>query len=129
MSIRDNVFADIVAERERQETKWGEQNHPSTGGTFPASWREQYGVDAEKWKSINDERVHYKQLGWDGILLEEVLEALAEEDPERIREELVQVAAVCVNWLECLDRRAEDACPYTHAHTRHWCGRPTCRES
>lgn len=22
-----------------------------------------------------------------------------------------------------------EACPYTHAHTRHWCGCPTCRES
>lgn len=23
----------------------------------------------------------------------------------------------------------ESECPYTHAHTRHWCGYPTCRES
>lgn len=129
MSIRDNVFADILAECERQEALWGEQNHPSTGGSLPASWREQYGVDAEKWKSINAERVHYGELGWDGILLEEVLEALAESDPKRIREELVQVAAVAVNWLECLDRRTEETCPYTQGHTRDWCGRPNCQEA
>lgn len=23
----------------------------------------------------------------------------------------------------------EHACPYTHAHTRHWCGYEDCRES
>lgn len=23
----------------------------------------------------------------------------------------------------------EESCPYTHAHTRHWCGYDTCRES
>lgn len=26
-------------------------------------------------------------------------------------------------------RRDRDPCPYTHAHTRHWCGHPDCRES
>ena len=28
-----------------------------------------------------------------------------DEDPEHLREELVQVAAVCLNWIECLDRK------------------------
>jgi hypothetical protein len=23
----------------------------------------------------------------------------------------------------------EHSCPFTHAHTRHWCGYPFCRES
>lgn len=25
--------------------------------------------------------------------------------------------------------RLDDTCPYTHSHTREWCGRPSCRES
>lgn len=43
---------------------------------------------------------------WRHILDEEVAEALAETDPERLRAELVQVAAVAVQWIEALDRRA-----------------------
>jgi hypothetical protein len=41
---------------------------------------------------------------WAHILTEEFYEALAEADPEKLREELVQVAAVAVAWVECLDR-------------------------
>ena len=40
------------------------------------------------------------------VLLEEVSEALAEDDPARLREELLQVAGVAVLWIEALDRRA-----------------------
>jgi hypothetical protein len=43
---------------------------------------------------------------WKHILREEFLEAMAEEDPEQLREELVQVAAVAVAWIEAIDRRA-----------------------
>ncbi|HYF53037.1 MAG TPA: hypothetical protein VEA41_02135 [Salinarimonas sp.] len=39
------------------------------------------------------------------ILAEEVAEALAESDPMLLRAELVQVAAVAVQWVEAIDRR------------------------
>lgn len=42
---------------------------------------------------------------WRDILAEEFNEALAESDPDRLRAELVQVAAVAVNWVEAIDRR------------------------
>lgn len=41
------------------------------------------------------------------VLLEEVAEvvwALVKGDPKNLREELAQVAAVCVRWLEMMDR-------------------------
>lgn len=41
---------------------------------------------------------------WATILLEEVAEALLEEDRALIRAELVQVAAVAVKWVEAIDR-------------------------
>lgn len=74
---------DVMAERARQDAKWGEQNH--------------------------------KDLYWLGILSEEVGE-LARNliDPQtpllerKAREELVQVAAVAVAWLECMERRRMD---------------------
>ncbi|WPM94355.1 hypothetical protein VG1_CDS0031 [Arthrobacter phage Cupello] len=42
------------------------------------------------------------------ILLEEVFEATAEEDPATLRKELVQVAAVTAQWIEAIDRRARN---------------------
>ena len=38
------------------------------------------------------------------VLEEEFYEAMCEEDPEKLREELVQVAAVCIRWIAKLDR-------------------------
>lgn len=40
------------------------------------------------------------------ILACEVAEAFAEEDPARLRAELIQVAAVAVQWVEAIDARA-----------------------
>jgi hypothetical protein len=39
--------------------------------------------------------------------MEEVCEAFAETEPEKQREEMVQVAAVAVQIIECLDRQME----------------------
>lgn len=61
---------------------------------------------ADAWKRTNALRVERGELAWDGILLEEVFEALAEADPAAMRAELVQAAAVIVNMIECLDRGA-----------------------
>ncbi|MER6951259.1 hypothetical protein ABT294_45315 [Nonomuraea sp. NPDC000554] len=47
------------------------------------------------------------ELSWRHILHEEVLEAFAEDDPELLRAELVQVAAVAVKWVQALDRRRD----------------------
>ena len=92
------VLDEIVAERVRQHDKWGEQNHPDgTGG------------DAYKW--LADGARHKCQtaaaLGevtYRHILEEEVAEAYAESDPQRLRAELIQVAAVAVAWVEKIDR-------------------------
>jgi NTP pyrophosphatase (non-canonical NTP hydrolase) len=75
------ALREITNERRRQDAKWGEQNH-------------------------DDYR-------WLAILIEEVGElaqcALHDEfgghAAGKLRGELVQVAAVAVSWLECLDRR------------------------
>lgn len=44
---------------------------------------------------------------WRHILQEEVAEAFAELDPAPLREELIQVAAVAVAWIEAIDRRGD----------------------
>lgn len=100
------VLAEVEQERTRQHARFGEQNHPDfPAHTGPASRHEYYGEKADDWKFFNDRRVRAANLSWDGILLEEVYEALAESDPVALRTELIQVAAVAVAWIEAIDRR------------------------
>lgn len=82
---RASAVNSVLAERDRQDEKWGEQDH-----------------DAFTWMAI---------------LSEEVGEAAQEALTERygasgnghgnLREEVVQIAAVALAWIENIDRRAE----------------------
>lgn len=98
------VLGEVSAERECQDNRWGEQNHPDVAVHTEDVDRAAYGEQALFWKRENGHRVLSDSLAWDGILLEEVFEALECEDPSELRNELRQVAAVAVAWIECLDR-------------------------
>lgn len=94
----DAVEGDVRREREAQTDKWGEQNHPDgiTQATVITS------LDlASAYKDLND----HGDRSWQTILLEEVYEALSETDPDKLREELIQVAAVAMTWAEAINRR------------------------
>jgi DNA-binding PucR family transcriptional regulator len=93
------VLAEVAAERRRQDARWGEQNHPDGAG--PA-----YAEEASRRREECERAAEAGQLTWRHILLEEVAEAGAEHEPKRLREELIQVAAVAVAWAEAIDRRA-----------------------
>lgn len=111
------VERQIREERVAQDVKWGEQNHPDYDPhDIPEVVRNEYAFRAERWKDINAVRAEYgcevahrdpsaECTAWDGILLEEVYEALAEKDPAKRRSELIQVAAVAQAWIEAIDRR------------------------
>jgi NTP pyrophosphatase (non-canonical NTP hydrolase) len=81
MTTQGDVVAAVLAERRRQDAKWGEQNH------------------TDEW--------------WLAVLMEEVGEVaqsvLQDEfgggRPGHTAEEIEQVAAVAVAWLECIHRR------------------------
>jgi hypothetical protein len=93
------VLAEIQAERERQDAKFGEQNHPDGTG-LPI-----YQHSARRYRDAADRNAAAGVLAWRDVLLEEVHEALAESDPARLRAELVQVAAVATAWIAAIDRR------------------------
>lgn len=99
------VLSQVAEERRRQDEKWGPQDHPLVGGPFPEARRSQWARQADFWKKANDARVISGQTGFDGILLEEVYEALCEEEYDKARAELVQVAAVAVGMIEAIDRK------------------------
>lgn len=105
---------DVLREMDAQDAKWGDQSgHPDgTGGhTLPL-----YNISAGLLTS-NARDLAYRarltteraatggDLSWRTILSEEVFEALAEDDPARLRAELVQVAAVATQWVAAIDRR------------------------
>lgn len=95
-----SIAEEILSETDRQLDQWGEQNHPDGTGLSEDVRR------ADHAKKLNDTFVKLGALTWRDILLEEVYEAFAETDPERLREELIQVAAVASSWVEAIDRRS-----------------------
>lgn len=97
------VAGEVVNERARQDAKWGQQNHPD--GTGGESARR----EADVAKALTDHNAKFGKLTWNDILNEEVKEAFAESDPEKLREELLQVSAVASAWAEAIDRREVSA--------------------
>ncbi|MEY9876613.1 hypothetical protein ABH931_006123 [Streptacidiphilus sp. MAP12-33] len=115
-------FAQAVdEERARQLAKWGDQRHPDGTGDA-AMFGMPMSAIASMIKGINDQlRPSSYELWinadtgqtadgpnrpqWLPIFLEEVFEAAAETDPQALRTELIQVAAICAAWISDIDRR------------------------
>ena len=95
----DKIFDEIRAERKRQNELWGEQNHPMLDIPFHSA---DIAIRANTYKGVNDSGKH---TCWFAILQEEVYEAFSEIDPAKQRQEMIEVAAVAVQIIECLDRR------------------------
>jgi NTP pyrophosphatase (non-canonical NTP hydrolase) len=74
-----NLHPDVVEERRRQDQVWGEQEH-----------------DDPLWLAILTEEVGEAAEG----VLHEIFGG-----PTVTRLEVVQVAAVALAWIECMDRR------------------------
>jgi hypothetical protein len=95
------VLSDLLHERDRQDVKWGEQHHPDgTGG-------EELIYMATAAKRVCDKHAEDGTVTWFDILNEEFREAMAESHPKLLREELIQVAAVAIAWIEDIDSRSE----------------------
>lgn len=102
----DGILGEVHGECRRRVEKWGVQNHPDV---IVSDARHIWAEMADQAKETNDARVVDDCICWDYILLEEVYEALAESDPAKLREELVQVAAVAASWIADIDRRGGDS--------------------
>lgn len=119
------VISDVLAERLRQDLKWGEQNHPNVDPAlieYQASLSrvaEDYEIPtADRAKALCQLAASGRGCTWAHILIEEVAEAieaaaihdkavhadavLAPGLRMALRDELIQVAAVAVQWAEKL---------------------------
>ena len=97
----DRHMVEVDAERQRQIARFGDQDHPD--GTGSAIDRKR----ADEARRHCDHTTRTGRLTWNDILTEEGCEALAESDPDLLRTELVQVAAVALAWIFDLDSRTE----------------------
>lgn len=89
----------VIAERARQDVRWGEQNHPD--GTNSDNKE-----IADAYRDLTEQAAKEGRLTWRHIAQEEFWEALAETDPHRLHAELIQAAAVLTCWAEAIRRRA-----------------------
>ncbi|MFD0555369.1 NUDIX hydrolase [Streptomyces rectiviolaceus] len=93
-------MAEVDAERQRQIAKFGDQHHPDGTGN---QGQQEYAETKRSWC----EAAFGSGYGtWADILAEEVAEVEAERDHAKLRDELVQVAAVCAAWIADIDSRA-----------------------
>lgn len=95
MDIQDLVLAQVKGEIAASIVKHGTQHLPD--GTSDG-WHNT--ALANHYRSVCEASNRIDQLTWKDVLLEEVYEALAETDPKKLVEELVQVAAMAAKWAE-----------------------------
>ena len=103
------VLDEVLERRRYQDGKWGPPEsyfHPWNAGILKPF---QYLLD-QGWASVDTVRRMVEleakrgRLGYVEILFEEVAEAMDELDIERVREELIDVAATAVAAIESIDR-------------------------
>jgi hypothetical protein len=99
------ILGEIQAERDRQDERWGEQNHPDGTGS-PV----QQDI-ARMCRQACQEAAARGEVTWRLISDEEHAEAMAESDPLKLRAELIQDAAVKVAWIAAIDRRLATPAP------------------
>ena len=93
------ALLDVADERELQDLKWGNQDHPDGTGLGQSIALRESARDACDIAALHG------FLTWRHILAEEFYEACAETDTKKLREELIQVAASAVAWVGAIDRR------------------------
>jgi hypothetical protein len=108
-----SILAELAAERARQTAKHGDQSHLPDGTgprmaapTYGLDYRDAYAEYAKaRCKAASQNEGSDGSITFEHILTNEWAEAIAESDPRALRAELVQVAAVAVQWIEAIDAR------------------------
>lgn len=95
-----NAAALVAQKRAKNALKWGEQNWPNGTGPSERRTRRREAAWAEVDSGVKSGRVTYYQ-----ILREEFAELACEADDERVLAELIDVAAVALDWADAVLRR------------------------
>lgn len=117
-----SVMEGLIHIRTKQDTKWGEQNHPDFFPVFnlntgeflhvmePANRFTYYQLPLEEdAKHDCDNDAKRGKLSWGAILKEEVCEAFGTTNDDDLEAELFDVLGVTAAWIQCIRRRREKA--------------------
>lgn len=85
MKIKDKIISDILKERDRQDEKWGEQNHPAF--VWLSIIGEEYG---EMCKAVNEFGFYADH-----------------QKEQEIYQEAIHTMASCMAMLECMERKRQ----------------------
>lgn len=128
----ETIISEIETEVERQISLWGMRNHPSVDVALSNRYENKENVDAngtihdingimlvgeqicKEYEIPSEARARLKcnnafkknEGTWTHIAVEELSEAVGAVNDAHRREELVQLAAVIVNWIHCIDRNS-----------------------
>lgn len=106
--ITEVVLELVRNERTRQFQKYG-TNAKQVDGTGPdIPWAEPFTRDSAVALECGFRSDYDNTVGpvtWMQLIREEVAEAFQEADPDRLSTELIQVAALCVSWVEKISMR------------------------
>ena len=113
MIHQERIFEEIRIERQKQNDKWGEQNHPCLdetllkrqGGCTTQRMCQEYEIPSEERAKQLCETNFKRGTGtYAHIAIEEMSEVISAFDTQKRRGELIQLTAVCVAWIEKIDR-------------------------
>lgn len=112
-----SIFKEIEAERKAQDAVWGEQNHPClyqpvVNDDQMDDFEKQsiltelvYGITTEYNAKLVCKDVFSRGVGtYAHIAVEEMSKVISALNIHDRRKELVQLTAVCVAWIEKIDR-------------------------
>lgn len=102
----DRVLGEIALERVAQDAKWGEQNHPIL--PIDPSMEHHLRMEERQARAVYERHADEGMVSWYDILREEFCEVFIERNPPAQRHELIQVAAVAVAMVECIDRASKN---------------------
>jgi hypothetical protein len=106
---RLEILDELIKERRRQDARFPDQHLPNGTPEFAGRMGLVKARDAAQrtrdWaQKVCKGKAARGEVTWWDVLREEFYEVGAETDPARIREELIQVAAVAIRWIEDIDR-------------------------
>lgn len=103
--VMEDVLQLVREERARQSELYGDnadlEDGTGEGWLTPWTWEEAPLIE----QMLREDYERYDKPNWVRLLREEVAEAFCETDPDKLVEELVQVAALAVSWCEKIKTR------------------------
>lgn len=109
--LTEEVLDAVWGERARQFERYGTNDDTPDGSGPGTRWLLPFTTESatDVEDLLREDYVDFEQEAggptWVHLLREEVAEAFAESDPTRLEEELIQVAALAVSWVESLRTR------------------------